>query len=38
MKEKIEDITYALTMIFCTSVIVLGIIGLVFKAIIHCSK
>lgn len=38
MKQKIEDFFYYLTLWFCASLIVLGIIGLIFKAIIHCSK
>ena len=35
MKQKIEDFFYFLTLWFCASLIVLGIIGLVFRAIKH---
>lgn len=38
MKNKIEDIFYFITVWFCSSVIVLGVIGLIFKAISHLNK
>jgi hypothetical protein len=38
MKNKIEDLFYFLTLWFSGSIIVLGIIGLIFKAIIHLNK
>jgi hypothetical protein len=38
MKYKIEDILYFLTLWFSGSVIALGIIGLIFKAITHIWK
>jgi hypothetical protein len=38
MKHKIEDLFYFLTLWFCGSIIVLGIIGLIFKAIAHICK
>lgn len=33
MKKKFEDFTYFLTIWFCTSLIVLWIIGIIFKII-----
>lgn len=33
-KEKIENFLYFLTLWFCTSVIVLGVVGLIFKIIL----
>lgn len=33
MKQKLEDLFYFLTIWFCTSVIVLSIIGMVFKLV-----
>ena len=38
MKYKIEDIFYFLTIWFSASVIILGIIGLIFKIITHLNK
>jgi hypothetical protein len=38
MKEKFEDLFYFLTLWFSGSIIVLGIIGLVFRAISHLNK
>ena len=38
MKHKIEDIFYFLTLWFSGSIIILFIIGLVFKLIIHLNK
>lgn len=38
MKQRLEDFFYFLTLWFCTSVIVLGFIGLAFRAIAHLSK
>jgi len=38
MKHKIEDVFYFLTLWFCGSVIILGMIGLVFKLITHLNK
>jgi len=38
MKHKLEDLFYFLTLWFSGSIIVLGIIGLIFKAIIHFNK
>jgi hypothetical protein len=38
MKHKIEDIFYFLTLWLGASIIVLGIIGLVFKLITHLNK
>ena len=35
MKNKLEDIFYFFTLWFCSSVIILGIIGLMFKLITH---
>ena len=33
MKQKIEDTFYFLTLWFCASIIVLGVIGMIFKLI-----
>ena len=38
MKDKINDLLYFLTLWFCGSVIILGIIGLIFKIITHLNK
>lgn len=38
MKHKIEDIFYFLTVWFSTSVILLFIVGLIFKAIMYLWK
>jgi len=38
MKHKLEDLFYFLTLWFSGSIIVLGIIGLIFKVIIHFNK
>lgn len=38
MKHKIEDIFYFLTVWFSASIIVLFIVGLVFKLITHLNK
>ena len=38
MKHKIEDLFYFLTILFSASIITLGVIGLIFKIIIHFNK
>ena len=38
MKHKIEDFLYYLTILFCSTVIFFGVVGLIFKFLIHISK
>ena len=38
MKNKIENAIYFLVMWFCTSVIVLGIIGMIFRLLTKLKK